>query len=87
MFSPVCVTLAALPCEVPNISHATTDAAEAVVYFGDTVTVNCDTGYVLSGGTNPMICGANQTFADVPLCEGKSAGLETNIPMIFWFSF
>jgi len=39
--------------------------------FGDEARVQCHRGFKLTGGSSIIKCGANQTFSNVPKCEGK----------------
>lgn len=39
--------------------------------YGDEARVQCHRGFKLTGGPSIIKCGANQTFLNVPKCEGK----------------
>lgn len=40
-------------------------------FYGDEARVQCHRGFKLTGGPSIIKCGTNQTFSNVPKCEGK----------------
>lgn len=49
--------------------------------YQEQVAVSCDTGYEING-TNPLTCGADQTFGDIPWCQSKNLLQISHRPLL-----
>jgi len=54
--------------------------------YGDEARVQCHRGFKLTGGPSIIKCGANQTFSNVPKCEGKFFIFKKFIHYYYYFN-
>jgi len=74
-----CSFSSGLLCVVPTVAEARVQTNSPVSSFGESLVVLCNEGYVVTGTTSRaanIICGADQTFGVLPVCEG-TVGVET----------
>ena len=67
-------TITAIHCLLPTIEHGQINITNHTGFsvFGQVVPVKCDQYYELSVNSTPTImCDANQTFSNIPKCDGK----------------
>lgn len=55
---------------LPEINNGFVIDQTRKYYYGDEARVQCHRGFKLTGGPSIIKCGANQTFTNVPKCEG-----------------
>jgi len=56
---------------LPDINNGFVIDQTRKYFYGDEARVQCHRGFKLTGGPSIIKCGANQTFSNVPKCEGK----------------
>lgn len=80
-----CSFVSGVQCQVPEKVVNGYISAPDEAYFGDTIDVNCDLGYRLSGSAT-VTCQANQQFENIPECMGMCEKIppEPDLPIMLF---
>lgn len=65
-----CIIIGAECPILPEINNGFVIDQTRKYFYGDEARVQCHRGFKLTGGPSIIKCGTNQTFSNVPKCEG-----------------